>query len=83
VACITVEVSLLFPTNESRLPAQAKRTVGGFAAMDGLKAINGRYGHSEGDRALKKAADVLLNVFREMDLVARLGGDEFAVLALD
>ena len=54
-----------------------------FADVDGLKAINDRYGHSEGDRALKKAAEVLLTVFRETDLVARLGGDEFAVLALD
>jgi diguanylate cyclase (GGDEF)-like protein len=54
-----------------------------FADVDDLKAINDRYGHSEGDRALKKAAEVLLTVFRETDLVARLGGDEFAVLALD
>jgi diguanylate cyclase (GGDEF)-like protein len=54
-----------------------------FADVDGLKAINDGYGHSEGDRALKKTAEVLLTVFRETDLVARLGGDEFAVLALD
>lgn len=51
--------------------------------MDGLKAINDGHGHSEGDRALKTAAEVLLAVFRDTDLVARLGGDEFAVLALD
>jgi diguanylate cyclase (GGDEF)-like protein len=54
-----------------------------FADVDGLKAINDRYGHGEGDRALKKAAEVLLTVFRDTDLVARLGGDEFAILALD
>jgi diguanylate cyclase (GGDEF)-like protein len=54
-----------------------------FADVDGLKAINDAYGHSEGDRALKKAAEVLLTVFRDTDVVARLGGDEFAVLALD
>ena len=54
-----------------------------FADVDGLKAINDRYGHSEGDRALRKAAEVLLSVFRDTDLVGRLGGDEFAVLALD
>ena len=54
-----------------------------FADVDGLKAINDRHGHSEGDRALKRTAEVLLAVFRETDLVARLGGDEFAVLALD
>ena len=54
-----------------------------FADVDGLKAINDKYGHSEGDRALKKTAEVLLTVFRDTDLVARLGGDEFAVLVLD
>jgi len=54
-----------------------------FADVDGLKVINDRYGHSDGDRALKKAAEVLLTVFRDTDIVARLGGDEFVVLALD
>ena len=54
-----------------------------FADVDGLKAINDGYGHAEGDRALKHAAEVLLTVFRDTDVVARLGGDEFAVLALD
>jgi diguanylate cyclase (GGDEF)-like protein len=54
-----------------------------FADVDGLKAINDGYGHSEGDQALRKAAEVLLTVFRDTDVVARLGGDEFAVLALD
>ena len=54
-----------------------------FADVDGLKGINDGYGHSEGDRALRKTAEVLLSVFRDTDVVARLGGDEFAVLALD
>lgn len=54
-----------------------------FADVDGLKAINDGYGHSEGDRALKMAAQVLLTVFRDTDLISRLGGDEFAILALD
>lgn len=54
-----------------------------FADVDGLKAINDGCGHLEGDRALRKTAEVLLTVFRDTDVVARLGGDEFAVLALD
>jgi diguanylate cyclase (GGDEF)-like protein len=54
-----------------------------FADVDGLKAINDGFGHSEGDRALKKVAEVLLTVFRDTDVAARMGGDEFAVLALD
>lgn len=54
-----------------------------FGDVDGLKGINDEYGHSEGDRALKKVAEVLVTVFRDTDVIARLGGDEFAVLALD
>ena len=54
-----------------------------FGDVDGLKDINDVHGHSEGDRALKKAAEVLGTVFRDTDVIARLGGDEFAVLAVD
>lgn len=54
-----------------------------FADVDGLKGINDGHGHSEGDRALRKTAEVLLSIFRDTDLIARLGGDEFAILALD
>jgi diguanylate cyclase (GGDEF)-like protein len=51
--------------------------------VDRLKHINDSFGHSEGDRALKRAADVLEETFRDSDVVARLGGDEFAVLAIE
>ena len=51
--------------------------------VDGLKRINDSFGHFEGDRALKRTADVLEETFRDSDVVARLGGDEFAVLAIE
>ena len=51
--------------------------------VDGLKQINDSFGHSEGDRALKRTAGVLEETFRDSDVVARLGGDEFAVLAIE
>ena len=51
--------------------------------MDHLKQINDSFGHLEGDRALKRTADVLEETFRDSDVVARLGGDEFAVLAIE
>jgi len=51
--------------------------------VDRLKHINDSFGHSEGDRALKRTADVLEETFRDSDVVARLGGDEFAVLAIE
>jgi diguanylate cyclase (GGDEF)-like protein len=54
-----------------------------FVDLDGLKAINDRYGHSEGDRALIETAQLLRETFRESDVIARIGGDEFAVLIVD
>ena len=52
-----------------------------YADLDGLKQINDRHGHGEGDRAIKDAADVLRSTFRGSDIQARIGGDEFVVLA--
>jgi diguanylate cyclase (GGDEF)-like protein len=51
--------------------------------LDGMKTINDRFGHQEGDRALQKAAEILKGSFRKSDIAARIGGDEFAVIALD
>jgi diguanylate cyclase (GGDEF)-like protein len=51
--------------------------------VDRLKQINDSFGHFEGDRALKRTAEVLEETFRDSDVLARLGGDEFAVLAIE
>jgi diguanylate cyclase (GGDEF)-like protein len=48
--------------------------------VDDFKAVNTRFGHPGGDRALAAVAAALRGAAREDDLVARLGGDEFAVL---
>ena len=50
-----------------------------FIDLDKLKDINDTLGHLEGDRALRDAANLLRECFRESDIVARLGGDEFAI----
>jgi len=52
-----------------------------FADVNGLKRINDRCGHVDGDALLVCCAEVLKMTFRESDVVARIGGDEFAVLA--
>jgi len=54
-----------------------------FADVDGLKQINDKFGHKEGDLTLVHAAQVLEKTFRDSDVIARFGGDEFAVLALE
>ncbi len=51
-----------------------------FADIDGLKLVNDGFGHTEGDRLIKQAAQALGETFRSEDIVARIGGDEFAVL---
>lgn len=54
-----------------------------FADVDGLKQINDTYGHQEGSEAIRQAAEILRETFRESDIVARMGGDEFTVLTID
>ncbi|MNG05543.1 putative diguanylate cyclase AdrA [compost metagenome] len=51
-----------------------------FFDLNDFKPINDRYGHAEGDSALKTFADVLRIAFRESDVIGRLGGDEFVAL---
>lgn len=51
--------------------------------LDGLKNINDKFGHSEGDRAIMATAEILRGTFRESDIIARLGGDEFVALAIE
>ena len=48
--------------------------------LDGLKEINGRFGHLTGDRALCRLAMVLMDRSRSTDTAARQGGDEFCMV---
>lgn len=54
-----------------------------FADVNGLKAINDRLGHVDGDDLLRRAAAAVSSSTRASDVVARLGGDEFAVVLYD
>jgi len=51
-----------------------------FIDLDGMKEINDKFGHKEGDRALLYVSAILKECFRVTDLIAHLHGDEFAVL---
>ncbi len=51
-----------------------------FMDLDGLKAINDRFGHAAGDQALIHVAKTLRAAVRSTDVVGRIGGDEFAAV---
>ncbi|KAB3534718.1 diguanylate cyclase [Alkaliphilus pronyensis] len=50
-----------------------------YIDLDGLKSINDAYGHSEGDRYIKIAVEIIQKQLRDGDLLARIGGDEFII----
>ena len=52
----------------------------GLVDLDGLKRINDRLGHLEGDRCLRQAARAMEGSARGSDSCFRWGGDEFVVV---
>jgi diguanylate cyclase (GGDEF)-like protein len=73
-----------FLANLDRLIARINRYGGEAAVMfvdlDGLKAINDKFGHCAGDQALVEVSRLLVASVRDSDFVARLAGDEFGLL---
>lgn len=53
-----------------------------FADLNGLKPVNDNKGHDAGDDLLKRAANVLREVFIGCEHY-RAGGDEFLIIAID
>ncbi len=51
-----------------------------IADLDGLKQVNDNRGHAQGDKLIRRVAEVLKASLRAEDVIARVGGDEFAVL---
>ena len=52
------------------------------ADLNGLKYINDRFGHEEGDRAIRTIAEMLRDAAPADAVVSRTGGDEFTVMAM-
>lgn len=52
-----------------------------FMDIDSFKEINDKYGHNEGDRALKLVAEILQEICKKTSgCCGRYGGDEFALI---
>ncbi len=71
-----------------RIVEMVKRTEGRtyclvYIDLDNFKSVNDRFGHLEGDRVLRKVAELLRSSFRKGDMVGRVGGDEFLILVYD
>ncbi len=50
-----------------------------YLDLDNFKRINDKRGHVEGDKVLRKVAEIIKNNLRESDIFCRLGGDEFII----
>ncbi len=48
--------------------------------IDNFKKINDSYGHSTGDKVLKRIASTVSGLLRNIDTFARWGGEEFVIL---
>ncbi len=48
--------------------------------INNLKTVNDNYGHKEGDKHIKAAADIIEQSFGQMGSCYRTGGDEFIVV---
>ncbi|MGN0394390.1 MAG: diguanylate cyclase [Coprococcus sp.] len=70
-----VELLINMPANRNRKAMLL------FADMDSLKTVNDKFGHKNGDFALRNIANILVNSFRPVDIIGRIGGDEFVSFA--
>ena len=60
-------------------PHVMKNAVLMMCDLDGLKKFNDTYGHANGDKAIKKAAEIITCISDKDCYAARLSGDEFAI----
>lgn len=70
------QLSWLMQKNEGR-----KITVASID-LDGLKNINDKFGHDEGDFAISSVADAIRSIPIEEKICGRFGGDEFVLIAV-
>ncbi len=65
---------------EERIEAGAQTFSFVIMDLDGLKAVNDRFGHREGDLSLKTFVSTMNGVLDPEDVLGRYGGDEFVAI---
>jgi diguanylate cyclase (GGDEF)-like protein len=51
-----------------------------YCDIDHFKSINDKFGHMEGDQAIKTTTKIIKSVIKKGDIVVRMGGDEFIII---
>lgn len=66
------------------MAARQKRPISAcYVDLDGLKTVNDRYGHDEGDYMIVTVSGIVKSILRNTDIICRLGGDEFLLVFPD
>lgn len=66
----------------SRAKKEKKNLVILAIDMDNLKVVNDRFGHMNGDLALKTIGSAMRAISKNEDICARVGGDEYNIVGL-
>jgi diguanylate cyclase (GGDEF)-like protein len=69
-----------FTIHVAAMARDSSRLSVGLVDIDGLRRVNDRHGHLEGDRCLVAVARAMERAVRSSDRCFRWGGDEFAVV---
>ncbi|PRX18520.1 diguanylate cyclase (GGDEF)-like protein [Orenia metallireducens] len=51
-----------------------------FVDIDGLKGVNDKFGHNEGDNLIYTVSNIFKESIRDNDIICRMGGDEFLLV---
>lgn len=51
-----------------------------FLDIDGLKVVNDKYGHKEGDNLIYTFCKIIKDIIKNEGIIFRFGGDEFVIL---
>jgi diguanylate cyclase len=72
-----------FRQDAARCDRHGSRLCVALIDLDDFKALNDRYGHPAGDRALVHVCALVRSTLRPTDRIGRIGGEEFLLLLAD